>query len=478
MQKFTSRRLRLAASPFAALALLLVWGCGSRAQAPSTPDLGGPVHTALDDYIARPEPVYQWSKVSEKKIGKNTVTTLDVTSQTWQGIVWKQKVEIAVPDENDFPGTALVYLSTADSAMESLLMQSLALRVRATIIHVMGMPNQPLWKMREDDLIAHTFMKTLETGDKTWPLLLPMTKGAVKALDAVQEYSRQEGKPLEKFVITGASKRGWTTWLVGATDTKNRVIGIIPIVYDNLNLGAQMPHQLESWGKYSPMIEDYTRRGIQAQLATEKGQQLGQIVDPYAYRARLTMPKLIVNAANDPYWTLDALNLYWNDLPEPKSVYYAPNAGHSMEGAYEGVFGTMGAWFRLVASGKPVPKIEKYFQMPMSFGTHFAPLLVLVSEQDKVKSVQFWIARSKTRDFRESHWTVEPPREQLDANQLKRKGKVGYSYSLKLPTAKADIPENEFPYVAAFATVTFEDESSLKLSTPVSIYAPFKNLSE
>jgi PhoPQ-activated pathogenicity-related protein len=465
MKKVASHRFRLAASPFVALALILICGCGSRAQAPSTPSAGALLYTELDDYIARPEPAYKWSKVSEKKIGKNTVTTLDVTSQTWQGMDWKQKVEIAVPEKNDFPGTALVYLSTADSALESMLMQSLAGQVRATIIHIMGMPNQPLWGMREDDLIAHTFSKFIETDDKTWPLLLPMTKGAVKAMDAVQEYSRQEGKPLDKFVVTGASKRGWTTWLVGATDRKNRVIGIIPIVYDNLNLSAQMPHQLESWGKYSPMIEDYTKRGIQAQLATAKGQQLGRMVDPYTYRKRLTMPKFIINAANDPYWTLDALNLYWNDLPEPKSVYYAPNASHSMEGAYEGVFSTMAAWFRLVAADKPVPKIEMETPPVRTiFGDPFPPmpLSVLVSETDKVKSVQFWIARSKTRDFRQSQWTAEPALEPRIEN-----GKHVYSYSLK-------ITDDEFTNVAVFAMVTFEGAFPLQLSTPVSIYSLHK----
>ena len=35
---------------------------------------------------------------------------------------------------------------------------------------------------------------------------------------------------------------------------------------------------------------------------------------PWVYRDKLTMPKLILNGTNDPYWTLDALNLYWDDL--------------------------------------------------------------------------------------------------------------------------------------------------------------------
>ncbi len=41
---------------------------------------------------------------------------------------------------------------------------------------------------------------------------------------------------IEKFMVAGASKRGWTTWTTAAVD--KRVIAAIPIVMDMANFNA------------------------------------------------------------------------------------------------------------------------------------------------------------------------------------------------------------------------------------------------
>ena len=55
-----------------------------------------------------------------------------------------------------------------------------------------------------------------------------------------------------------------------------------------------MKNQLASWGKYSEQIHDYTERGLQLLLETDRGRALQQIVDPYHYREDLKQPKLIL----------------------------------------------------------------------------------------------------------------------------------------------------------------------------------------
>src|SRR5262249_11933351 len=154
--------------------------------------------------------------------------------------------------------------------------------------------------------IAETFVRYLDTKDADWPLLFPMVKGVVKAMDALQAFAKEEWKTEAKhFVISGGSKRGWTTWLTRAVDP--RVKAIAPLVIDTLNMLKQLEHQKESFGTYSEMIHDYVERGLAPLPKTEAGRKLWQMVDPYSYRDKLTMPKMLINGNNDRYWSTDAL---------------------------------------------------------------------------------------------------------------------------------------------------------------------------
>ena len=100
------------------------------------------------------------------------------------------------------------------------------------------------------------------------------------------------------------------------------------MVIDTLNMSEQMKHQVASWGHYSEQIHDYTDRGLQRLLDTDRGQACEEFGSQYS--KAITQPKLIMLGTNDRYWTLDALNLYWSGLVGEKYILYVPNAGHGL----------------------------------------------------------------------------------------------------------------------------------------------------
>lgn len=279
--------------------------------------------TMFDAYMARPDDSFRWTR-SELE-GRDFV--LDMTSQTWQGIPWRHNVRVTHPDrpaQGAIP-TMVLFVTGDERPADYVVGRMLANTVGLPVATLFAVPNQPLWGMKEDDLIAHTLVQYLETGDETWPLLFPMAKSAIRAMDALQ---RETG--IQRFVVAGASKRGWTSWLAAATSDP-RVVGIAPLVIDNLDIPLQMRRQKALWGATSPMIVDYAERGLLDMLSEPKVQRVLESVDPFAYRDRIRVPVLMINGGNDPYWTVDALSVVWRRLPMPKWVVVVPNVGHGVE---------------------------------------------------------------------------------------------------------------------------------------------------
>lgn len=350
-------------------------------------------------YVEKPDTSYTWSKSGETTLPSGgTCVRISMTSQTWQGITWKHDLAVLRPKKMKYPGTAVLFIEGGHA--NTFMMDALGKAADGygmPIAILFDIPNQPLFDGKlEDALIAHTFVQCVTTGDMTWPLLYPMTKSAVRAMDTIQKLAETEWKsPVKGFVITGASKRGWTTWFTGAAD--KRVIGIAPAVYDNLNLAAQMKQQTACYGKPSVMISDYTDKGLIEFLATDQGKQFATMIDPYAFVDRLTMPKLILLGSNDPYWTLESANLYYPNLIGDKHVVYAVNAGHVFIDQSR-IANALIAFALARAAGRDLPKMTwDYAEQPDG--------LRLAIKAEKASEVRVWTATSETRDFRKAKWT-------------------------------------------------------------------------
>jgi PhoPQ-activated pathogenicity-related protein len=257
---------------------------------------------ALEEYVKHVEARFAWQKGEETRTAGFRITHLALTSQQWRESIWTHHLRVVRPDNVRNADVAFLCITGDGSGTRTLgLLQTLAARAGAIAAVVTHVPNQPLYDGRKEDaLIAYTFDQYRQTHDATWPLLFPMVKSAVQAMDAVQGFAQQEyGQNIDRFVIWGASKRGWTAWLVGAVDP--RVQAIAPMAIDMLNMRAQVHWTDKMYGQQSAKIRAYTDVGLIARMDEPAMVRLREWIDPYAYRRRYTMPKLLLTGTNDPY---------------------------------------------------------------------------------------------------------------------------------------------------------------------------------
>ena len=388
---------------------------------------------ALRDYVYQPGSGYSWEQIEQKRTGEVTVTHLELVSQTWRENVWTHHLQVVRPKELRNPDIAFLFVTGDGQGTEQIKMLTLlAKRAGVVAAVVTNIPNQPLYDgRREDALIAYTLDKYLKTGDETWPLLFPMVKSAVRAMDALQDFSRKRyGGRIEGFVLAGASKRGWTTWLTAAVDP--RVRGIAPMVIDMLNVKAQTDWARKVYGRQSEKINDYVDLGLVRKIDTEEMKRLRRWIDPYSYRERYTMPKLLLLGTNDPYWTVDSVRHYWNELPKPRLIFQTPNAGHDLAGGKEATQ-SMAAFLQMIADGDELPRVEWHFQ-----DTGHGKTELTVEVNQPAKRIRLWTAKSDDRDFRNDNWHTRDVEIKLGSSQafvevaVPAEGYLAYLFEVQL----------------------------------------------
>ena len=404
--------------------------------------------TALDDYVAAPDSSYKYSVVKTIEGAGVTAYVLDMTSQTWRSkkevdrTQWQHWLTVFKPDKAD-GDTGLLFINGGSNrgnppSSGDMILGMVAVQTNSVVADLKMVPNQPLIfegdgrKRSEDAIIAYTFNKYLQTGDGTWPALLPMVKSAVRAMDTVQDHLKglDEGAvEIKKFVVGGGSKRGWTTWLTAAVD--KRVAAICPAVIDVLNMGESMKHHRAAYGFWAPAIQDYQENKIFDRLDTPRGKELRELIDPYSYRERYTMPKFLLNSTGDQFFLPDSAQFYFHDLPGEKYVQYFPNTGHGLN---MGAFASVATVYKSILAGAERPKFD------WSVRRNGA---IAVKCESEPKEVKLWQATNEEkRDFRidvlGAKWSSSP---------LEAKGKGRYV---------GQVPEPQKGWTAYFVELTFD----------------------
>lgn len=362
--------------------------------------------TALRSYIANSDSSFAWELRDSILLDDVVAYQLKLTSQTWRKTPWIHELTLFIPS-NLSHKEALLFVTGGSIQDDSVrfvkkdnyvdYLSEIAFKNQAVTAVLRQVPRQPLYNnLDEDALISFTFHQFQNDKDYTWPLLLPMTKSAVRAMDAIQQFvsSHTDGK-VNGFVVSGASKRGWTTWLTAASGDK-RVKAIAPMVIDILNMPVSVRYQQDMFGGYSIQIQDYVHLGLTETAKRPDGKELLDMVDPYSYRNQLRMPKMLILATNDEYWTADAVKNYIGDIPGKNYLSYVPNRGHSM-GDKSFSFNTLNAFFAQTIQG------GKYSRCDYKLNETDGKIkLEIRATASLLEDVVVWEGVSDSKDFRKS----------------------------------------------------------------------------
>lgn len=398
-------KLRAFAAAFFAFALVGATGCATTSAIPANPP------NILDSYVAKPDPTFAW-KVEKTFTGAGYHgAVLELTSQTWMTEaqsdrpVWKHWLTVTVPDAITSK-KAFLYINGGSSTTPAPKGPSdrfalMAVDTGSVIADLGQAPNQPIKfadtptvARSEDDMIAYLQARYNPAVEPIALARLPMVKSGTAAMTAVQQYLASEagGKlAIDGFVVSGGSKRAWTSWLVGLLDT--RVIGMIPIVINVLDVDATTRHHWQAMGYFSPALGDYVKSGLIPDQTGQKMKAVNAIEDPLNYRGRprMKIPKFVINAVGDEFFPPDNTKYSYHLLPGQKQLRMLPNSRHSTAGT--DINESMTAWYDSVIKGRAVPEY--------SWTVREDGALVVNPGTVKPSAVLLWQGNNpKDRDFR------------------------------------------------------------------------------
>ena len=343
---------------------------------------------------------YQLLSQEEDPARSLNVETYQMDSQKWPVFedadipttVWSHRLRLFIP-RGTRNANVLLYVGggynrdkegkteSFDAPKEQLDYALIASVTQSVVAELQDVPNQFLymngeWK-REDQFMAFTYKKVMQNPLKNAFLAghLPMAKSIVKAMDLIQTRMREVSKDQDtRFVLAGASKRGWAVWLAALEDP--RVDAIIPIVIDVLNVQKSMNHICVRYKGCPYSFKDYEAENLTHKLNSQAFADLMKIEDPFQYlgldydakyKERMSIPKMIINASGDDFFVPDSSHWYFKALPGSQNyIRYMPNALHYFRGnpisdatqSLAMIQQSVLSFFALHGKGVSLPKVE------------------------------------------------------------------------------------------------------------------------
>ena len=436
----------------------------------------------LDQYTARPDSFFHFEPVAERAGEGYRAHVVRLTSQRWltraevKDPSWWHWLTIIIPDSVSsnigllFIGGGNRKTPVPEKAADEFV--KIAMATHSVVTSLTNVPNQPMAFVGdsycprvEGEPVSYAWRQFLEAGggkkNARWLPRLPMTNAAVRAMDAVTAFcAEKENLRVDKFVVAGGSKRGWTTWTTAVAD--RRVVAIMPIVIDMLNVVPSFGHHWQAYGFWAPAVDDYVREGVMEWQNSREYRSLMQYIEPYSFRERLTLPKFLINASGDQFFLPDSWQFYWADLKGEKHIRYVANANHSLRGS--DALESIAAFHYLIINTKARPQF--------SWSVTNGKINLQTVDANPPEKIRLWhAANPEARDFR-----------------LRTIGKGWQSHEIPLNDAgkyEIAIETPQTGWAAFFAELKYPGtgEIPLKLSTGVVVvpdklpYPPYQSAS-
>lgn len=348
------------------------------------------------------QPLKYWF-MSNQVYGDVEVNRYQMISQSWSpaGLVspsqWLENVDIAIP-KNPKSTRALIAVDISDQILLEVARATQTIVISLHTIPTRDLVYQNDGKPREeDDSIARTWRLYMDepVQRQQLPLHVPMAATISQTIRLSKKELRKYD--INKFIVTGASKRGWASWLSGISDPS--VEAIVPFVIDVLDTKQVMQNIYRSYGGNWPVaFTPYYDQGIDKTVKSADFDQLMKIEDPLQYmntplQSRLEIPKYIVNASGDDFFVPDNTRYYFDKLPGVKSLRIAPNTGHI--GIIDFTQQSLISFINRIQANKPLPQVQVAPYPQLDNGN----LDVKFSEKP-AKVVRWTATNPAARDFR------------------------------------------------------------------------------
>ncbi|CAF0845402.1 unnamed protein product [Brachionus calyciflorus] len=268
--------------------------------------------TPLEDFVNNNDDlsIVKRTILNTTKTDRLTTLKYNFTSLKWfnesfsSSSIWWHYVYINIPTNLKPSSPIYFHIDNGDNNKDAdgsnSLISLLASNCQCVTVTMRQIPNQPFrlkldpndGLKKEDDLIASSFYVYMNFKNKfpnsnNIPLLFPMTKAVKRGMDMVVEVLNEKNiEFLENFIVSGASKRGWVSYLTAAVDP--RIFAVIPIVFDFVNLNANFHAQYRSLGgKYTFALKDYYDYELSKNIDTIEAYDLFKLVDVNMYLENL-----------------------------------------------------------------------------------------------------------------------------------------------------------------------------------------------